>query len=99
MRRAAALLASLAVTGTLALAVPAPAAAAAQGQLIFTTTGRVVQNPSGCYNPRATPMGIDNRTNQRALIYSERNCEGYVVLAVPPGSSRFTEFGESVYIP
>lgn len=98
MRRAAALLASLAVTGTLALAVPAPAAAA-QGQLIFTSTGRVVQNPSGCYNPRAIPMGIENRTNQRALIYSERNCEGYVVAAVPPGGSAFSEFGQSVYIP
>lgn len=98
MRRAAAVLASLAVTGTLALALPTPAAAA-QGQLIFTTTGRVVQNPSGCYNPRAIPMGIENRTNQRAFIYSERNCQGEMIEAVPPGRSTISEFGESVYVP
>lgn len=98
MRRVAALFASLAVTGTLALALPA-SAVAAQGQLIFTSTGRVVQNPNGCYNPRAIPMGIDNRTNQSAFIYDQRNCQGQMIEAVPPGGSTISEFGESVYVP
>lgn len=98
MRRAAALLASLAVTGGLALAMSTPAAAA-QGQLIFTSTGRVVQNPSGCYNPRAIPMGIENRTDQRVFIYEERDCQGQVIEAVPSGGSTFSEFGQSVYVP
>lgn len=96
MRRAAALVASLAVTEALALAVPA---AAAQGQLIFTTSGRVVQNPNGCCSARVFPLGIENRTSETVFIHDQPNCQGYLLTAVRPGGSALSEFGAGVCAP
>ncbi|MFF2076971.1 hypothetical protein ACFVXG_19680 [Kitasatospora sp. NPDC058162] len=97
MRRLATVLGTLATAGVMALALP-NTAFAARGELIFAP-GKVITNPSGCYNAPIFPLILENRTNEYALVYSGPNCSGDVIATVPPGGRTTQEFGSSVFIP
>ncbi|MFI6978350.1 hypothetical protein ACIBSV_07100 [Embleya sp. NPDC050154] len=97
VRRAATMFAAFAATGAITLTVPA-CAAAAKGTIVFLDTGRVVNNPGGCYNAKAMPLAVANRTSEYVLIYSGPDCTGNPVRVVPPGGRATEEFGSSLYV-
>ncbi|MFC4562630.1 hypothetical protein ACFO4E_12260 [Nocardiopsis mangrovi] len=96
MRRAASILGSLLLTTAIAVAGPT-AAQAATGTLIVN--GHPVENPSGCYDARAWPMTVENRTDRTAVVHSGPGCLGDRVREVGPGAGVAGEFALSVSVP
>ncbi|MFC4010007.1 hypothetical protein ACFOY2_22455 [Nonomuraea purpurea] len=94
MRRSVHALATL----TTAALILAPATAeAAHGEFIFAG-GQVVENPSGCIEPRIRPLILHNNTNEYALVYNGHNCTGQVIAVVPPGGRTTQVLGSSVFV-
>ena len=72
----------------------------ATGTLILD--GKVIENPSGCYNrerqPERQPMTVDNQTDTVAAIYDQENCKGPITGTVQPRARGVFEFGVSLSI-
>jgi hypothetical protein len=69
----------------------------ASGRLILN--GKVIENPSGCYNSDLWPMRVDNQTDTGAAIYNIDDCVGEITDTVQPGERKVSEFGRSVSFP
>ncbi|WSQ14956.1 hypothetical protein OG604_48630 [Streptomyces sp. NBC_01231] len=97
MRRAATVLGSLVMAGTLALGLSG-SAWAAHGWL--SISGKTYYEPrTGCYTGVYWPVSVNNRTDTAVYVYSGANCQGDYIGTVEPGSDGFFEFGGSVYVP
>ncbi len=97
MRRAATVLGSLAMAGSLALGLSG-SAWAAQGTL--RVSGNTYTNPrEGCYTGLFWPLSVENETNTTVFAFSDERCQGDFIGPVGPGSSQVFEFGGSVYVP
>lgn len=88
MRRAATVLASLAMAGA-SLLLPG-SAQAANGTLIVNTVR--LTNPHGCYNASPQPVSVRNHTGSVATVYSATDCRGDVLGVVVSGG--YTVFGQ-----
>ncbi|GAA3645750.1 hypothetical protein GCM10022224_005540 [Nonomuraea antimicrobica] len=58
----------------------------------------MIENPSGCVDPRSRPLILHNQTNEYAMVYSGHRCTGRILAVVHPGGRTTQEFGSSVFI-
>ncbi|MFI9273811.1 hypothetical protein ACIGXM_24330 [Kitasatospora sp. NPDC052896] len=89
--------AGVALTAAALCLTTAISASAATGQLVLD--GKVINNPSGCYNSDRWPLFVDNRTDQPVLVFDGQNCQGRVLQVVDPGDDAVSVFGHSVQVP
>ncbi|MGH3770059.1 MAG: hypothetical protein ACRDRW_01430 [Pseudonocardiaceae bacterium] len=69
----------------------------ASGKLILD--GKMIENPSGCYNSESWPMRVENQTDTNAAIHFMADGAGPVEAEVEPGERQVYEFGRSVSFP
>ncbi|MGW3494494.1 hypothetical protein [Streptomyces sp. NPDC001020] len=89
--------AGIAVTAAILCLTTVTSASAATGTLYLN--GKAIKNPSGCYNSRLRPLGIQNHTNEAVLVFRGSDCTGTAEGVVAPRRSHVFEFGASVYVP
>ncbi|MGP4111596.1 hypothetical protein ACTWP5_11835 [Streptomyces sp. 4N509B] len=95
MRRSATTCATLTAAAALALSLPG-SASAADGKLIIN--GQSHKNPRGCYASDASPLTVENGTNERVLVFAGEKCDGGFVEAVYPDESTVSVYGKSLYV-
>ncbi|MGH3870157.1 MAG: hypothetical protein ACRDSR_01360 [Pseudonocardiaceae bacterium] len=69
----------------------------ASGKLVLD--GRLIENPSGCYNSESWPMRVENQTDTKAAIHYIPDGAGPIEDEVEPGDRKVYEFGRSVCFP